>query len=123
MAHQVLRSLGAVICENCRQNDLAARYGGEEFSIILPETALDSAVVHGERLRKAVMNQGFNLGADETRIGITVSVGLAAVDESMTEPEHLIEAADQALYRAKQNGRNQIAWHVNKVQSERRETA
>lgn len=106
---QVLREIGGLLSMNCRSNDLAARYGGEEFAIILPETPMESAIIKAERIRKTVMNHPFT--SDSTSLSVTVSLGLADQQEWMKRPEDLIEAADKALYKAKQSGRNQVCWY------------
>jgi two-component system cell cycle response regulator len=110
----VLKELGHLVSHNFRSNDLSARYGGEEFAVVLPETSLENALIKAERLRKMIMNHSFS--ADSTRLAVTVSIGLATLEEGMEEPEHLIKAADDALYRAKGAGRNQVCWHSSKIQ-------
>lgn len=81
----------------CRSMDLAARYGGEEFLLILPESDLAGARIVAERLREAISNE----------LGITVSIGLAQYRSGRSLYE-MINAADSALYHAKQNGRNRV---------------
>lgn len=111
--HQVgdrcLRELARLIGMNCRRSDLPARYGGEEFSIILPETSLEGALIRAHRLRKVIMTHTFS--ADDTHLGMTVSIGLSILEDSMQDPEDLIRAADKGLYYVKQAGRNQVCWH------------
>ena len=104
----VLKELGQIALTNSRSNDTATRYGGEEFAIILPETSLENAVIQAERLRVAVAEHKFQAG--ENILKVTVSVGLAMLDPSVTRAEELIEAADRALYKAKDSGRNQVCW-------------
>jgi len=107
---QVLREMGKAILANSRSNDFAARYGGEEFVIILPETPLNKAMVQAERLRNAVFESTF--GAPELNLKATISVGLAALNDSQDKPEDLIRQADLALYAAKRGGRNRICCHT-----------
>jgi diguanylate cyclase (GGDEF)-like protein len=83
-----------------------ARYGGEEFGILLPDTALKAALIAGERFRAAVENLSFD--ANGRRVSVTASLGLACTEELGGDllPPALIECADQALYAAKNSGRN-----------------
>lgn len=106
---EILRSLGRLVLVNCRSNDIATRYGGEEFAVVLPETPLENALVQAERLRKSVASHEFEVG--DKVLQVTVSVGMAMLEPFMSRAEDLIEAADQALYRAKESGRNQVCWH------------
>lgn len=118
LGDDVLREIGGIVTYNCRSNDLAARYGGEEFAILLPETPLENALIQAERLRKSIASHSFTQEA--TRISVTVSVGLAMLEDQMEGEDDLIEAADQALYRAKDAGRNQVCWHNGRLISQRR---
>lgn len=106
---KVLREIGEIVHRNTRIHDIPCRYGGEEFALILPETQLENSLLHSERLRKTVSAHPFN--DSETRLSVTISVGVAAVGDSFETADDLIAAADQALYRAKENGRNQVCWH------------
>ncbi|MFQ5703818.1 MAG: sensor domain-containing diguanylate cyclase [Gemmatimonadales bacterium] len=103
----VLRQLGDLLRKQVRSVDLAARYGGEEFVIVLPDTNLEGALKFAERLRQSVETNEFAEAGDA--IKVSVSIGVASVDagtESM--PETLIALADEALYRAKNDGRNRV---------------
>jgi len=104
----VLRQMGDLLRREVRSVDLAARYGGEEFIIVLPDTTPEGALVFAERLRKRVMVRDFAESGDP--ISITVSIGVAHVtrESSSLEPETLIAKADEALYRAKNDGRNRV---------------
>lgn len=104
----VLRQLGDLLREEVRSVDLAARYGGEEFVIVLPDTDLDGAVVFAERLRKRVEQKDFSEIGDPLRVTVSIGVASASVDGAITEPESLIARADEALYRAKNEGRNRV---------------
>jgi diguanylate cyclase (GGDEF)-like protein len=101
---QVLRQLAGCIRSRLRAQDLAGRWGGEEFLVILPETDAQGAAVVAEQLRQAVEGAPFT-ALDGTRMPLTVSIGRHALDRAT---EDLVGAADQALYRAKQNGRNRV---------------
>jgi two-component system cell cycle response regulator len=91
-----------------RQGDIAARYGGEEFVLILPETSREDGQQKAERLRLAI--EAYPFPGRETQPGgaVTVSVGLSEYPRDATDAKGVIEAADNALYRAKRNGRNQV---------------
>jgi diguanylate cyclase (GGDEF)-like protein/PAS domain S-box-containing protein len=97
---EVLRILAKVIRTQGRETDFFARYGGEEFIIILPQTDADGASVLAERLRAAVEK------ADWPERAMTASLGAATLLPSMPDEESLVAAADQALYAAKNAGRN-----------------
>ncbi|SDE94791.1 MASE3 domain-containing protein [Sporomusa acidovorans] len=108
----ILQRMGVLIKENFRQTDMTARYGGEEFAAVLPETCLAEAVQLAETFRKIIENAKFEV--DQTVIEITISLGVATFESSSTwsDPKtELIDAADQALYHAKQQGRNRVECH------------
>ena len=99
----VIRSVAETIQETCREIDFAARYGGEEFVIVLPETDLAGAIQVAERVRRGV--EAIDVGI----VGqVTASVGVANYPVNATSKEDLIRVADQALYVAKNGGRNQV---------------
>jgi two-component system chemotaxis response regulator CheY len=100
-----LRDVAGALLEAIREGDAIYRYGGEEFLVMLPEQSLDTATCAAERLRTAVED----LGIPHPKGGVlTVSAGVAGLDNSVTSPEELFELADQALYRAKAGGRNRV---------------
>ncbi len=104
----VLRRLGALLEEAVRKVDIVARYGGEEFVVILPETTTDGAVVFAERLRERIAHQAFDVGVEQP-VHLTVSVGIATFPSPrVASTEDLFARADEALYRAKSGGRNQV---------------
>ena len=90
-----------------RQSDLLARIGGEEFGLILPETSLSGAETFIDRLRTQLESQP--LSFEGQTINITLSAGIAQLSSSDLHADSLFSRADQALYRAKQQGRNQVA--------------
>ncbi len=101
----VLRALSDVVKNSIRKSEFVARYGGEEFSIILPKCKRKEAKDIGKRIRKEVSET--NLKYKEKRLDVTISVGISYLKSDDT-PESLIERADKALYRAKQEGRNRV---------------
>lgn len=106
---EVLRRLAAIAQGSIRSDDYFARYGGEEFCILLPSTTEEEAWVLAERLRQryAEMKMEFN-GA---YLDSTISIGVADSSQIGQELASLIAAADQAMYRAKQAGRNRVIMH------------
>lgn len=105
---EVLGRLGALLRANCRDHDFVARYGGEEFVWLLHCQSMDEAVQAGERLRLAVEQAPWS----QVRPGlqITLSIGLAEASAA-EEPEQGLAWADEALYRAKREGRNCLRIH------------
>ena len=108
---EALKMVAFVLRGAVRKEDVLARYGGEEFVVIARETALDGARALAERIRRAVERshcawQGRELGLTVS-IGLTVSVGLTEFVPGRSERE-VLEAADRALYTAKQQGRNRV---------------
>ena len=101
----VLKSLGAYLQRGVRQADVACRYGGEEFVVLLPETGFTQALRMAERLRRQISLMAISLPGRD--LHVTVSIGAAALTPQM-DGEALVAAADAAMYRAKQAGRNQV---------------
>ncbi len=101
----VLKAIAATLKANIRQSDLAARYGGDEFALILPETNLEKAYKVGEKLRHIVETNPISLKPD-ILVGTTLSIGVSAYHPSMSDPLALVQKADEALYLAKEQGRN-----------------
>jgi two-component system, cell cycle response regulator len=103
----VLRAVAQLIAGSTRQTDFVARVGGEEFAVLLPETPLFDAMQFAEKIRASVAAATIRTGNVAHRI--TVSIGIASEPHtSITNASCLFETADQALYRAKQNGRNRV---------------
>ncbi len=106
----VLKAFADVLRSNLRRNDLAARIGGEEFVVLLPETGIDDAMLHAERMRQAIESSRIQFG--NQTLAITVSIGVAGLDPGELSPEPMLLRADGGLYHAKQSGRNglQVNW-------------
>jgi diguanylate cyclase (GGDEF)-like protein len=101
----VIRTVAETIRATCREIDFPARYGGEEFTVILPETLLAGAVEVAERIRERISEISFpDIGS------ITASIGISSYPTDALTKEELIRTADQALYVAKNGGRNRVAY-------------
>ncbi len=101
----VLSGIGNILKKHVRRNDLACRYGGEEFAVILPNVSKDSIFQAYERFRKIVSEQLFE--HESNQFQITVSIGIAFSND-VESANNLLSHADQALYQAKETGRNKI---------------
>lgn len=106
MGSHVLAEVGRLIRETIRETDVSGRYGGEEFISYLTETDAAGAQLAAERIRTAIGTHSFTL--DEVTIGVKISIGIATAPEHGTELKALVKAADEALYRAKETGRNKV---------------
>ncbi len=103
---RVLSQLGLLISTNLRKEDTFSRYGGEEFSVLMPEMDLPEAMVVAERLRGLVADAHFEFeGLD---LPVTISIGAAEADMTMSAPEDFVRLADERLYKAKDSGRNRV---------------
>jgi len=107
MGDTVLRNIGALIRNRIRNVDIAGRYGGEEFCLVLPGTDLNGGLAFAESLRVAI---GETLIEDAGRqVDVTASMGVSTAARGFAiAGEELIRAADIALYKAKNKGRNQV---------------
>jgi diguanylate cyclase (GGDEF)-like protein len=106
---EVLKKVAKVISENLRTGDQAYRYGGEEFLILLPEQTLESAKLVAERLRRSVEDLMLPHEAKTPPGVLTISLGLAVLSAyEKKRVEELLKEADDALYRAKEAGRNKV---------------
>ena len=104
---QVLTTLAHLLKKQSRCDDLLARFGGEEFVLLLPQTDTEQALNYAERVRQAVAEQPIETSADHY-LNLTVSIGVAAIELSNDNIESALNRADEALYEAKHNGRNQV---------------
>lgn len=103
---KILRQVATILKRGIRQADLLCRYGGDEFVMLLSQTPPDQAMMLAERLRQGVAQSSVN--RLEQRCKVTVSIGVAGLEPEM-RMEDLIKEADEALYRAKQAGKNRVA--------------
>ena len=104
----VLAEVGHVLKTTVREVDVVARYGGEEFSVVLPETDASGAFIVAEKIREAISLTRFKDADGERRIHVTVSIGLASYPVHAHDKESLLRAADDAVYRAKETGKNRV---------------
>jgi diguanylate cyclase (GGDEF)-like protein len=104
---QVLQGVAECCRKELRGVDVIGRYGGDEFVAMLPETGLPAACQVAERLRKSIAERALDTKAG--RVTVTVSLGVAVLDDKHLTPEILLDRADKALYVAKQNGRNRVS--------------
>ena len=105
----VLREFALRLRRNIRGVDLACRYGGEEFVVLMPDTDFRQAEGVAERVRMAVAERSFDIGAHRG-LTVTVSVGLALNEGNTDTPDVILKRADIALYRAKREGRNRVVF-------------
>lgn len=106
----VLMNIARVVENTVRPSDIVARYGGEEFAVILPETNEAGMKVFAERLRRSV--ESVSTIAEKKQIRVTISAGGVSFSPDKVEinKQSMIDAADQALYQSKRNGRNQVTY-------------
>jgi two-component system cell cycle response regulator len=105
---RLIRNVADAIAEGLRQSDFGARWGGDEFAIVAPNTSVNAGRASGERLVERVAKER----VADRRPATTVSVGIATFDPAerkYADMDALVRAADDALYRAKANGRNRVA--------------
>jgi two-component system, cell cycle response regulator len=103
----VLQDFAVRIRKSIRGIDLACRYGGEEFVVVMPETDMAVATMVAERLRRRIASEPFPIQKGARMIEVTISIGIAALGPG-DDAAAVIKRADQALYRAKRDGRNRV---------------
>lgn len=118
----VLQNLAAILKLSLREVDFVGRMGGEEFAVILPETDTGEALDAAERLRRAIANARMPTESGR-QIGVTVSIGVATLNDTSTDIETLLKHADDALYLAKNSGRNQVRLATASAKSSNRSPA
>ncbi|MFZ5930536.1 MAG: PleD family two-component system response regulator [Pseudomonadota bacterium] len=108
---KILKQFSAGISRNIRGIDLACRFGGEEFVVIMPETDMAIASLVAERIRQYTETFSFDVGA-ENPVAMTASIGVTSLIGNGDTPETILKRADDALYRAKNDGRNRVSEHI-----------
>ena len=103
-----LKEIAGVLKKSIRSYDLAARYGGEEMVIVLPQVSPHRALPLADRIRTAISELPFRGASDSHRVQLTISVGVAGLPAHAKSKSELIKRADQALYLAKEEGRNRV---------------
>ncbi|MDU5105364.1 diguanylate cyclase [Clostridium sp.] len=113
MGDEVLKTIGKILRENLRENDISARYGGEEFAIILPDTTEDEAVLIADKIRRIIESTKF-LGEENQPNGVlTASMGISVYPDKAKDDVTLIKSADDALYRAKFFMKNRVETYTS----------
>jgi diguanylate cyclase (GGDEF)-like protein len=108
---EVLKTIGSILTSALRKCDIVARYGGEEFLVILPNTDIEGTFRVAEKIRRAVEEYPFPNGDSQPGGKLTVSLGAACFPEHSHNAAELVNLADKAMYRAKQEGRNGFRMH------------
>lgn len=108
---KILKQFATGISRNIRGIDLACRFGGEEFVVIMPETDMAIAALVAERIRQYTETFSFDCGTG-TPIAMTTSIGVTSLIGAVDTPEAILKRADEALYRAKNDGRNRVSEHI-----------
>lgn len=103
----VLQQIAQRLKRVLRRTDFLARYGGEEFIVLAPQTPADRALILAERLRQVIAESPIPVSSN-LQISITISIGVAVFPEHAQNGNELVRAADEALYKAKQTGRNKV---------------
>lgn len=110
---RVLSAIARLLQSSLRKHDTIARYGGEEFVVLLPSTARTEAAAVGEKLREAISSHAF---ASTGNRPVTASIGVACYpDQGVSRVDELIKRADDALYTAKDLGRNRVAMWIGEI--------
>lgn len=110
---EVLRTIGKILRENLRENDVPARYGGEEFATILPNTTEEEALVLADKIRKVIESTKFYGEENQPKGVLTASMGISIYPDKAKNDIELIKSADDALYRAKFFNKNRVETYTS----------
>ena len=105
----VLKTVAELMKQSFRKTDLLYRYGGEELIMIMPETNIEGALIPVQRLRRMVEEYDFEYNGVKAKV--TVSIGLTMNYQNLSSSAEILKTADEALYRAKEGGRNRVVLH------------
>jgi diguanylate cyclase (GGDEF)-like protein len=105
---EVLKEVSARLRNSLRKYDILGRYGGEEFLVILPNTSFEDTRVVAERIWRTIRERPFVIA--DLSINVTASMGIACFDGADNDLDHVLKRADDGLYKAKNEGRDMIAW-------------
>ena len=103
---EVIKMVAQVMLENTRNSDLVARYGGEEFIALLPRTSKHEASIVAEKIRRSI--ESIEINIDNHQLRFTISIGISDLKSADSNIDNVILRADEALYNAKESGRNQV---------------
>lgn len=119
---KALISISKVLKENCKENEIAVRFGGEEFILILPNYTKEQATKLAEKIRCDIEKIEIPIDGDK-HINVTMSLGVSTYPEDVNSMEELIKSADDALYIAKNSGRNRVVLSCNNHSKQIKEVA
>ena len=106
---QVLINLAEHLRSHVRGEDIPCRFGGEEFVVVMPETEIAIGTTVAERIRRRIATEPFTIRDGASAIDVTISIGIAALSGADDQPAAILKRADEALFRAKRDGRNRVA--------------
>jgi len=120
---EILRILSGLMTDAVRESDILARWGGEEFIVVAPESGQQEACAVAERIRKSVAKEAFPNAAQQPLGVVSLSIGVASTSSGAESPENLLQLADDAMYFAKDTGRNRSVYcsapqQMSKVRTE-----
>ena len=105
----VLKTVASLMKQAFRKTDLLYRYGGEELIMIMPETNIEGAIIPVQRLRRMIEEYDFDYNGVKAKV--TASIGLTMNYQEFNSPADILKSADEALYKAKESGRNRVVLH------------
>ena len=113
---RLLTVIASSIRDSVRTSDVLARYGGDEFVILMTQTSIENSRIVAERVRTAIRNTSFDTHG--SRVSATVSVGIASFPDNVEKAADVLEKADIALYKSKQDGRDKVSYYDEEMESD-----